>query len=111
MSKLVLVRHGQASFFTDDYDKLSEMGHRQARVLGEYWICHGEHWDEVYHGSLRRQRESAESCGAAFTDAGLPFTFSTLDFAICASLQHSSTQAFAATASVGVYGHSRRAMR
>ena len=33
MSRLFHVRHGQASFFSDDYDKLSDLGERQARVF------------------------------------------------------------------------------
>ena len=37
MGTLYLVRHGQASFGAADYDNLSELGHRQAVRLGEYW--------------------------------------------------------------------------
>lgn len=73
MSKLVLVRHGQASFFADDYDKLSEMGERQARALAEHWLRTGEAFDEVYTGTLERQRRTAEVVGEAFTDAGQPW--------------------------------------
>ena len=36
MAELYLVRHAQASFGTDDYDRLSQLGHRQSRWLGEY---------------------------------------------------------------------------
>ncbi len=71
MSKLVLVRHGQASFFSDDYDRLSEIGHRQSRALGDYWATNGDAFDEVYHGSLTRQIETATRCGEAFADVGL----------------------------------------
>ena len=70
MSKLVLVRHGQARFFSDDYDRLSEMGLRQSRVLGEYWLEKGEGFDEVYVGTLRRQRETAEAAGEVFRAGG-----------------------------------------
>ena len=70
MSKLVLVRHGQASFFTEDYDKLSEMGERQSRVLAEYWLAKGEGFDEVYVGTLERQRRTAEVAGEVFRAAG-----------------------------------------
>ena len=31
MAQFYLVRHGQASFGTDNYDRLSELGHQQAR--------------------------------------------------------------------------------
>ena len=34
MSRILLVRHGQASFGADDYDDLSPTGHEQSRVLG-----------------------------------------------------------------------------
>ena len=37
MSVLTLVRHGQASFFAADYDRLSPAGEGQARHLGDYW--------------------------------------------------------------------------
>ena len=49
MAELVLIRHGQASFGADDYDKLSDMGWRQSRWLGEYFAERGvgylvSHW-------------------------------------------------------------------
>lgn len=73
MSKMVLVRHGQASFFSDDYDKLSEMGVRQSAVLGEYWLERDESFDEVYVGTLRRQRETADAAREVFEAAGRPW--------------------------------------
>ncbi len=60
MSELVLVRHGQASFGTDDYDKLSELGWRQSRWLGEYFAERGIAFDRVVRGSLRRHAETLE---------------------------------------------------
>ena len=36
MGVLYLVRHGQASFGTDDYDRLSDTGHQQARITGAH---------------------------------------------------------------------------
>lgn len=73
MSKLVLVRHGQASFFSDDYDKLSEMGERQARVLAEYWLRNGVRFDEAYTGTLQRQRRTEEVVAETFRAAGQPW--------------------------------------
>jgi broad specificity phosphatase PhoE len=70
MSKLVLVRHGQASFFSGDYDRLSETGERQARVLADYWLKNGVAFDEVYTGTLVRQRRTGEIAGEAFRAAG-----------------------------------------
>ncbi len=73
MSRLTIVRHGQASFFTDDYDKLSEIGEQQSRVLAEYWIANGVAYDEVYTGTLQRQTRTAEVVGETFAAAGLPW--------------------------------------
>jgi broad specificity phosphatase PhoE len=71
MSKLVLVRHGQASFFQDDYDRLSPVGERQSRALAEHWLRHGVAFDEVYAGTLKRQTRTAEVVGDAFREAGV----------------------------------------
>src|SRR5262249_14935009 len=60
MSVIYLVRHGQGSFGTDNYDKLSELGREQARLVGEHFATAGERLDRVYSGSLTRQLESAE---------------------------------------------------
>jgi len=60
MAELVLVRHGQASFGADDYDKLSELGWRQSRWLGEYFAERGSAFDLVVRGSLRRHAETLE---------------------------------------------------
>ena len=70
MSKLFVVRHGQASFFTDDYDKLSPMGEEQSRVLGRYWVNAGVTIDEVYSGDLKRQVRTAECVGEMYTESG-----------------------------------------
>ena len=59
MATIYLIRHGQASFGADDYDKLSELGCRQASMAGEYFRDSGIHFDAVYSGDLSRQRETA----------------------------------------------------
>lgn len=59
MSVLYLVRHGQASFGAANYDKLSELGERQMRALGQYWVNWGLKIDAVYSGTLDRQTKSA----------------------------------------------------
>jgi broad specificity phosphatase PhoE len=58
MAELVLVRHAQAAFGTDDYDRLTELGHRQARWLGEYFAERAIAFDRVVTGSLRRHLET-----------------------------------------------------
>ncbi len=59
MAAIYLVRHGQASFGAENYDKLSELGCRQATVAGEYFRDNTIHFDAVYSGDLSRQRETA----------------------------------------------------
>ena len=58
MTELVMVRHAQASFGADDYDRLSELGWRQSRWLGEYFAERGATFDRVLRGSLRRHAET-----------------------------------------------------
>ena len=69
MAELVLVRHAQASFGADDYDKLSELGWRQSRWLGEHFAAKGAAFDRIVRGSLRRHAETvagiAEGMGRA----------------------------------------------
>ncbi len=59
MSTLYLIRHGQASFGTDDYDRLSDRGRLQAMRTGEYFQRSGIAFDAIYSGSLKRQRDTA----------------------------------------------------
>ena len=58
MAELVLVRHAQACFGTPDYDRLSELGWRQSRWLGEYFTQRGVSFDRVMRGTLRRHAET-----------------------------------------------------
>jgi broad specificity phosphatase PhoE len=71
MSRLILVRHGQASFLERNYDKLSPKGEEQSRLLGEYWAEHKVHFDRVYSGPRVRQRETARIVGEAYRRAGV----------------------------------------
>ena len=59
MATLYLIRHGQASFGAENYDKLSELGCRQEHIAGEYFRDYGIQFDAVYSGDLSRQRETA----------------------------------------------------
>lgn len=60
MGAIHLVRHGQASFGSGDYDRLSETGHLQAELTGRDMAARGLRPDVVIHGGLRRQRETAQ---------------------------------------------------
>ena len=66
MGEIILVRHGQAnSGATDEesYDKLSDLGHQQAKWLGEYLSDREGAFDKVISGSLRRHKETAAGIG------------------------------------------------
>lgn len=73
MGHLVLVRHGQASFFGASYDQLSPLGREQATALGEHWSRHGTSFDRVYVGPRRRHLQTYECVAAAYRTRGLPF--------------------------------------
>ena len=60
MGSIVLVRHAQGSFFSDDYDQLSPEGLRQADQLGEYWRAQSISFTEVYLGPRQRHCQTAE---------------------------------------------------
>ena len=72
MSLLYLVRHGQASFFAENYDRLSPLGELQARRLGEFFAARGVRFDAVYSGPAVRQQRTAEIIAATMTDLGCP---------------------------------------
>lgn len=58
MSTVYFFRHGQAGS-RDDYDRLSELGHEQATLLGAHVAREGWQFDRVLCGGLRRQQETA----------------------------------------------------
>lgn len=63
MSAILLVRHAQASLGSDDYDRLSLHGVRQATVMGMSLVRSGTAPSLVLHGDLRRHRETALYAG------------------------------------------------
>lgn len=71
MSALTLVRHGQASLFAKEYDRLSEIGEQQGRLLGQYWAAQRLPIDAVFTGPRLRQQQSAELAGEQYQQAGL----------------------------------------
>jgi broad specificity phosphatase PhoE len=55
LGDLYVIRHAQASFGQDDYDRLSELGFRQARLLEAFFNRIGTRFQAIYSGSLKRQ--------------------------------------------------------
>lgn len=70
MGTLYLVRHGQASFGADDYDRLSLLGERQCGALGAWMRARGMRFDGVLRGSLMRHRQSLDALAGELP--GLP---------------------------------------
>ncbi|CAB4933952.1 unannotated protein [freshwater metagenome] len=61
MSRILLVRHGQASFGAADYDNLSPTGHEQSRVLGAALAARGITADVVVAGEMKRHAQTADA--------------------------------------------------
>ena len=57
---LLLVRHGQASYGSEDYDRLSPLGERQARRAGERLARERPEMRAIYSGPRLRHRQTAE---------------------------------------------------
>lgn len=72
MSDLYLIRHGQASFGKDNYDRLSPLGIRQAGLLGRHLVRIGLRFDAAYSGTMDRQRSTAREVFQCYADAGEP---------------------------------------
>ena len=62
MANVLLIRHGQASFGTADYDRLSTLGEEQSRRLGRWLKQAGKVPDLVVVGPLRRHAHTADLC-------------------------------------------------
>ncbi|MFV1873862.1 MAG: histidine phosphatase family protein [Oleiphilus sp.] len=61
MSKIILVRHAQASLGKTEYDQLSDLGFTQAKLLGEYFAKTGQQPKNIIHGSLKRHQQTANT--------------------------------------------------
>lgn len=87
MGAIYVVRHGQAAFGTDDYDRLTPTGFTQARLLGAYFGLRRVRFDAVYTGTLRRHAETAQGIFAGNAAADAP------DPRRCAGLDEYSSEA------------------
>ncbi|RJG06819.1 histidine phosphatase family protein [Noviherbaspirillum cavernae] len=62
MGQIYLIRHGQASFGSENYDELSALGHEQARLLGEWFANGKQQFHRIVTGDLKRHRQTANAC-------------------------------------------------
>lgn len=60
MAVIRLIRHGQASFGSKDYDQLSDLGREQARLLGRSLRRRAGEVDLVICGEMKRHEQTAE---------------------------------------------------
>jgi broad specificity phosphatase PhoE len=61
MGTIYVVRHAQASFGTEDYDRLTAVGFTQARLLGDFFKGRHIRFDALVTGTLRRHAETAQA--------------------------------------------------
>lgn len=62
MGAIYLIRHGQASFASSDYDKLSSIGNEQGLILGKALAARKVVPDVLVCGGMLRHRETAAQC-------------------------------------------------
>ena len=73
MSELFIVRHGQASFGSDNYDKLSTIGLKQAEMTGLHLVEIGQSFSALYCGTMDRQQKTAAQIQKAYENANKKF--------------------------------------
>ena len=73
MNTLFVVRHGQASFGADNYDKLSELGILQSRLLGEALVKKKIVVQKTFVGPRVRHRETYDAVAKAYISRSLPW--------------------------------------
>lgn len=73
MGAVYLIRHGQASFGSANYDQLSPVGRQQADYFGRYLANKGLGIDYWFSGTLERQKDTLHLARTAFADVvGVP---------------------------------------
>lgn len=71
MAEIFLVRHGQASFGSDNYNQLSELGYQQGRLLGQHFLQQEKQFESLYAGSLARQQQTGQALIDTYRTAGV----------------------------------------
>ena len=76
---LLLVRHGQASAGSEDYDRLSGRGVEQSRRLGHWLAATGHRFDVVALGAMRRHQQTLDGVTAGYAGSALPLPDALID--------------------------------
>ena len=71
MSKIYLIRHGQASYLSEDYDNLSDKGVLQSEALGKYFADNNIHFNKIFIGKLNRHQQTFDGFTSAFSTNGI----------------------------------------
>jgi broad specificity phosphatase PhoE len=58
LAEIYWVRHGEAAFATDNYDRLTARGIQQASLLGEYFQQRNIQFDQLVSGTMIRQQHT-----------------------------------------------------
>lgn len=83
MGQIVLIRHGQANtgaMTEEDYDRLSDLGAEQSRILGAYLRQTGEAYDVVLRGTLNRHQGTAEAIGKMADETRVDARLNEMDY-------------------------------
>jgi broad specificity phosphatase PhoE len=75
MSEMIMIRHGQASFGGETYDRISPMGIEQSRTCAAFFHNSGYSFNAVFSGTLQRQRESAAAFIDYYKQAGIAISY------------------------------------
>ncbi len=81
MSEIYFIRHGQASFGSKKYDKLSEKGVLQSTMLGNHLAALEIKFDALYSGQMERQKNTAKAVIAEYNSKGIPIPEPRVDVA------------------------------
>lgn len=71
MGDLYLIRHGQASFGAENYDRLSPLGVRQAQVLARHLVRTNKIFNTLYYGRMDRHLQTAQELLHDYSKNGL----------------------------------------
>ncbi|MBN8740863.1 MAG: hypothetical protein BGP24_13980 [Lysobacterales bacterium 69-70] len=79
-TRLLLIRHAQASFGTDDYDRLSERGLRQADLLAHWLATQPDlEFSHVVSGAQKRHAQTLQALQIAANAAARPLPQAVVD--------------------------------
>lgn len=71
MSNYLVIRHGQASYGSANYDELSKLGVSQSEKLGIYLAHQSKKIDAIYVGPKKRHEQTCEALRKGASNAGM----------------------------------------